>query len=72
MLKRIYDDIQAHYLKKLSCCSNSPKNQAYTAVLPEFLRAYYLLIADSRQNTDCFCGGNGGSFADACTFPANC
>ncbi len=64
--QRIYGDIQAHYPEEARLLQQLlRKNQAYTAVLPEFLRAYYLLIAGFQAKHRLFLCGNGGSFADA-------
>lgn len=64
--QHIYHDIQTNYPEEAQLLQQLlQKHQAYTAILPEFLRAYYLLVEGFQAKRRLFLCGNGGSFADA-------
>lgn len=64
--QHMYHDIQMHYPEEAQLLQQLlQKNQAYTAILPEFLRAYHLLVTGFQAKHRLFLCGNGGSFADA-------
>lgn len=64
--QHLYHNIQIHYPDEAQLLKQLfQKNQAYIAILPEFLRAYYLLVEGFQAKHRLFLCGNGGSFADA-------
>lgn len=64
--QHLYHDIQTHYPDEAQLLKQLfQKNQAYIAILPEFLRVYHLLVKGFQAKHRLFLCGNGGSFADA-------
>jgi len=63
----IYHDIQTHYPEEAQLLQQllQRNQQAYTAILPDFLRAYHLLVTGFQAKHRLFLCGNGGSLADA-------
>ncbi|GAK60419.1 sugar isomerase SIS [Candidatus Vecturithrix granuli] len=66
-VQNIYHDIQTHYPEEAQLLQQllQKNQQAYTAILPEFLRAYHLLVTGFQAKHRLFLCGNGGSLADA-------